>query len=145
MKVTMLLADAAQAVNGKLYILGGGWSVAGPDPTPMAIALKIEVPWDEANRLHEFILELLNADDQPVRVPTPDGDRPIELRGNFEVGRPAGLVVGTPLDTTLAINIGPLPIPPGGRYVWRLSIDGRADENWELAFSTRTGQPDRHP
>ena len=44
MKVTMLLADAAQAVNGKLYILGGGWSVAGPDPTPMAIALKMEVP-----------------------------------------------------------------------------------------------------
>src|SRR5436309_12939176 len=113
MKVTMLLADAAQAVNGKLYILGGGWSVAGPDPTPMAIALKIEVPWDEANRLHVFTLELLNADGQPVRVPTPDGDSQIELRGNFEVGRPAGLVAVTPLDTTLASSIGPLPITPG--------------------------------
>ena len=29
-KVTMMLADAAQAVEGKLYILGGGWSVTGP-------------------------------------------------------------------------------------------------------------------
>jgi hypothetical protein len=27
MKLTMLLADAAEAVNGKLYILGGGWSI----------------------------------------------------------------------------------------------------------------------
>jgi len=24
-KVTMMLADAAQEVGGKLYILGGGW------------------------------------------------------------------------------------------------------------------------
>ena len=32
MKVTMLLADSAQAIEGKLYILGGGWSITGPDP-----------------------------------------------------------------------------------------------------------------
>lgn len=29
MKVTMLLADAATVAEGKLYILGGGWSVTG--------------------------------------------------------------------------------------------------------------------
>src|SRR3989304_5729195 len=50
MKVTMLLADAAQAIGGKLYILGGGWSVTGPHPTAAAIAPQIEGPWDEANR-----------------------------------------------------------------------------------------------
>ena len=38
MKVTILLADAAQAVEGKLYILGGGWSITGPDPSPMSRA-----------------------------------------------------------------------------------------------------------
>src|SRR5712692_6126152 len=59
MKVTMLLADAAQAVNGKLYILGGGWSVTGPAPSPSAIALKIEVPWDEANTRHKLTLDLV--------------------------------------------------------------------------------------
>lgn len=32
MRVTMLLADAAQVAEGKLYILGGGWDVwAGAD------------------------------------------------------------------------------------------------------------------
>jgi hypothetical protein len=31
MKVTMMRADAVQAVAGKLYILGGGWSVTGPE------------------------------------------------------------------------------------------------------------------
>lgn len=144
MKVTMLLADSAQAVSGKLYILGGGWSIIGPDPTPFAIALKIEVPWDEANRPHRFSLALLNVDGQPVMVPTPDGPRPIEIQGDLEVGRPAGLTPGTPLDSIAAFNFGPLPIPPGGRYVWRLTIDDRTDENWQAAFSTRPaggGQP----
>jgi hypothetical protein len=136
MKVTMMLADAAQAVAGKLYILGGGWSIIGSG-TPFALALKIEVPWDEANRPHPFTLALLNADGQPVILPTPEGERPVEIQGNIEVGRPAGLTPGTPLDSTSAINFGPLPLAPGGRYVWRLTIDGHTDENWEVAFSTR--------
>ena len=137
MKVTMLLADSAQAVNGKLYILGGGWSVTGPDPIPSAIAIQIEVPWDEANRRHRLELVLLSADGQPVMVPTPTGDRPVQLGAEFEVGRPAGLKPGTPLGVALAINIGALPLPPDGRYVWRCSIDGRSEESWQLAFGTR--------
>jgi len=145
MKVTMLLADFAQAVNGKLYILGGGWSIIGPDPTPFAIAMKIEVPWDEANRPHRISLTLLNADGQPVTVPTPEGVRPIEIQANLEVGRPAGMTPGTPLDSVAAFNFGLMPIPPGGRYVWRLTIDGRTDENWQAAFSTRPATRAQQP
>ena len=59
MKVTMLLADAAQAVDNKLYILGGGWSITGPAPTPMAFALKIEVPWNDTNRKYQLRLILM--------------------------------------------------------------------------------------
>jgi hypothetical protein len=145
MKVTMMLADAAQAVGGKLYILGGGWSITGPQPSPFAIALKIEVPWDEANRPHQFVLSLVNADGQPVMLPTPGGEAAVEIKGNLEVGRPVGLKPGTPLDSTTAINFGPLPIPPAGRYLWRLTIDGRTSEDWEVAFTTRpaSGPPGR--
>jgi hypothetical protein len=139
MKVTMLLADAAEAVNGKLYILGGGWSVAGPEAVQSAIALKIEVPWDQANRRHSIVLSLQNADGHPVVLPTPDGERPVEIRGDFEVGRPAGLTPGTPLDAAVAINLGRIPLPPGQRYVWRLTIDGQSFEDWHVAFSTRAG------
>jgi len=42
MKVTMLLCDAVQVADGKLYILGGGWSIIGR-PGPSAVAVKIEV------------------------------------------------------------------------------------------------------
>jgi hypothetical protein len=137
MKVTMLLADHAQAAEGKLNILGGGWSITGPDPAPHAIAMLIQVPWDQTNRAHQFRLELLDADGDPVMVPTPDGEQPLFIEAGFEVGRPPGVKPGTPLDVPFALNLGPNPIPPGGRYEWRLTIDGEHDQDWSLAFSTR--------
>jgi len=67
-----MLADSAQEVGGKLYILGGGWSITGPDPVPMAIALKLEVPWDRTNEQHSLLLELVDEDGNPVIVPGPE-------------------------------------------------------------------------
>jgi hypothetical protein len=135
MMVTMLLCDAAQAVDNKLYVLGGGWSVTGPDPAPSAIALHVKVPWDEANVPHRLRLELLDADGVPI-APAP-GAEPIVIESKFEVGRAAGLPPGTPIDLSLALNLGPIPLAPGGRYEWRLTIDGHAEPDWHLAFSTR--------
>src|SRR5215218_5083668 len=125
-KVTMMLADAAQAVDGKLYILGGGWSITGPEPSASAIAAYIQVPWDRTNVEHQFRFELIDSDGQPVAI-----------EGAFEVGRPVGVRPGTPIDVPLAINIGPLMLPPGGRFEWRLTIDGETSDEWRLAFSTR--------
>jgi hypothetical protein len=137
-KVTMMLADAAQAVEGKLYILGGGWSLTGPDPTPSAIAAYIQVPWDRTNVQHEFRFELIDADGNPVELEAPEGEaQPVTIEGAFEVGRPVGVRPGTPIDVPLALNIGPLALPPGGRFEWRLEIDGQTDDDWRLAFSTR--------
>jgi len=135
MKVTMLLADAAQAVEGKLYILGGGWSLTGPDPSPMALAIKIEVPWTEANTKHQLRVALYDEDGQPIIIPTPTGEQPVEVKSYFEVGRPAGLQPGTPLDMPLAINFSPLPLQAGKRYVWRCFINDDLAE--EVGFSSR--------
>lgn len=137
MKVTMLLADAAQAVGGKLFILGGGWSVTGPGPAPMAMAIKIEVPWDRTNERHHWVLDLVDEDGRAVQVGGPEGARPVQIAGDFEVGRPAGVALGTPIDLPLAITIGPLQLPPGTRCVWQLAIDDEADPHWQVAFSVR--------
>ncbi len=139
MRVTMLLADSAQAVDGKLYILGGGWSMCGPGPTPMGLAIKIEVPWDRTNMQHSARIELLDADGEVV---TPPGaDEPVVIEAEFEVGRPPGLKPGTPIDLPLAVNVAPLPLEPGQRYQWQLSIDGETDEDWTVGFSTRPAKP----
>ena len=141
MKVTILLADAAQAVGNKLYILGGGWSIIGPTPTPMAIALKIDVDWTEANTPHTVRLALLDEDGQPFMVPTPTGDQPWEIQIPFEVGRSPGLKVGTPLDLSFAINLAPLQFRPDSRYVLHCFIDNDSREEWQVTFSTRPQSP----
>ncbi len=139
MKVTMMLADYAQVSEGKLTIVGGGWSVTGPMPVPFAIAVLFEVPWDRANIKHRFRLELIDADGSPVLVPTDEGDDDeLAIEGEFEAGRPPGMKPGTPLDVPIAINLPGPPIPPGGRYEWRLTVNGESEEGWRLPFSTRS-------
>jgi len=141
----MLLADYAQVADGKLTVVGGGWSITGPEPVPFGIAILVHVPWDQANRRHVMRLELLDADGAPVTVVTEEGvEEPIVFFDDveFEVGRPAGVKPGTPLELPLTINSGPLPLDPGGRYEWRLSIDGEIDDDWRLAFSVREELPE---
>jgi hypothetical protein len=134
-KVTMMLADAAQQVGGKLYILGGGWSITGPNPTPSALAIKIEVPWELANRPHDLLIELIDSDGRPVQI---EEGKPAQILGKVEVGRPAGLAAGTPLDAPLAVTIAPIAaLKPGQRYLWRLSINGESQPDWNVAFSVR--------
>ena len=137
MRATMLLCDSAQVADGKLYILGGGWSLIGPDPAPTAVALKIDVDWTEVERPHHWELFLVDEDGQPVRAETQDGTQPIEVRGDFEVARPTEIAEGTPVSVALALNFGPLPLVAGGRFAWRLMIDGAAQDDWSLSFSTR--------
>jgi hypothetical protein len=139
-KVTMLLCDAAQVSDGKLYILGGGWSMTGPDPVPSAVALKIDVDWHEAEASHHWELFLEDADGRPVLMETPDGTQPVEVRGEFTVSQPPGIPEGSPIDVALAVNLGPIPLAPGTRFAWRLTIDGEALPGASLGFTTRPRQ-----
>jgi len=132
-----MLADAAQAVENKLFILGGGWSVTGPGPTTMAIVLKVEVPWDQTNRQHRWRIELLDADGRQVLLAGPAGTQGLMMSGDFEVGRPVGTPDGTPIDLALAVNLAAVPFPADQRLVWKLWIDDETNEDWELRFTTR--------
>ncbi|HLN15202.1 MAG TPA: hypothetical protein VK277_00495 [Acidimicrobiales bacterium] len=141
MNVTMLLCDAAQVADGKLYILGGGWSMTGPDPVPSAVALKIDVDWHETEVPHHWELFLEDADGQPVMVETPEGKQPVEVRGEFTVTQPQGVPEGSPIDVALAVNLGPIPLAAGSRFAWRLMIDGEALPGASLGFTTRPRPP----
>ena len=135
--VTVLLCDAAQEANGKLYILGGGWSVTGPGPFQSALAMKFEVPWDQANRPHELDIHLVDDDGAPVRTAGPDGPQEVRIQGQFEVGRPPGLTPGVPLETPMVVTIPPLELVPGRRYTWVIEIDGETEDHWRASFSLR--------
>jgi hypothetical protein len=140
MKVTLLLADFARVANGKLDVIGGGWSMMNAQgPFGFFVAALFQIPWDRTNQKHRFRLELLDADGQGV--PTPDGET-IRAEGEFEAGRPAGLRPGTPVDAPLVVPFGPLVLDDG-RYEIRLTIDDETKEDWWVAFSVRqTAAPD---
>jgi Family of unknown function (DUF6941) len=142
MKVNLLLADHADAVGGKLYINGGGWNVTGPQPVPFAIAMLIEVPWDQTNTKHRVLLELLDADGNEVEVASDEESESVRIESILEVGRPPGVKPGTPLAVPFAVNFGPIPLEAGSQYVWRLSIDGHSEDDWNLTFSTRPNPPE---
>jgi hypothetical protein len=136
MRVTMMLADAAQEVNGKLYILGGGWSVTGPDLPAMALAVKLDVPWNEALVPHEFQISLVDADGHPVRISEEPEAPAVLIGGQFEVGRPSGLPPGSDIDFAFTVNIGSMPLATG-RYTWQLWIDGETAIGWQRPFQVR--------
>ncbi len=133
----MLLADSAQVADGKLYILGGGWSVTGPDPTPSAVAIKVAVDWHEFNTNHHWELFLEDADGVPVSFDSPEGPQVIEVRGDFSATAPDGVPVGTPVDVPIAVNFGPIPLQAGSRFTWRMVIDGESLPGATVSFTTR--------
>jgi hypothetical protein len=134
----MVLCDYAQAADGKLNVIGGGWTLIGPQPAPSAIGMIFEIPWDRTNEQLGFRLELVDQDGAPFTVDTPDGEQPLLIEGHFEVGRPPGIKPGTPLTFPFAVNLPPHEFAPGGRYEWRLTVNGQSDQDWRLAFGVRS-------
>jgi len=137
MNVTMLLADSAQVADGKLYILGGGWSVTGPEPVPSAVAIKVAVDWHEFNSPHHWELILEDADGKLVQFETPEGTQTIEVRGDFSTTTPDDVPQGTPVDVPIAVNFGPIPLAPASRFTWRMVVDGESLPGASVSFTTR--------
>jgi hypothetical protein len=122
----MLLCDDAQAVGGKLYVLGGGWSVFNREVTPrarMSLAVKLAVPWSRATEQIQIEAHLRTDQGEPVQQQTEQGAQAVRAEGQMEVGRPPGLRHGTPLDAVFVLNFDGLDLTPGG-YVWELRLGG---------------------
>ena len=121
---TMLLCDYAQAVNGKLYITGGGWSMLGKvqPRARMSLAVKLAVPWSRANEQLQIEAVLITDQGDDVVQSNDEGEQPVRAEGAVELGRPPGLRHGTPLDASFVLDFEGLDLEPGG-YVWELRVD----------------------
>jgi len=134
-RVTMMLADYAAAADGKLTIVGGGWTYTGPGPTSFGIAMLLEIPWALANTPHQMQLDLLDIDGEPVLAE--DGEA-IMIAGEFEIGAPEDSQPGSQLTMPVALNNPGVFFPPASTLEWRLSIDGKSRPDWRLIFHTRS-------
>lgn len=140
MDATMLLCDAAEMQGGKLFILGGGWSIIWVPGVPinMALAVKLSVPWDQANEKHHVRAALIDDDGDDVDF----GQGPVSAEGDLEVGRPPGLKRGMALDAPFVLPFNGIVLQPGG-YVWVLEIDGT--ELARAPFRVMEGPPGMPP
>lgn len=83
----LVLADAAEVVNNKLYVMGGGWNrltvrVDFPVVQHFGIALSVMVTPEETEKFHEFALDVLS----------PEGKLLATFEAEFEVGKTASTV-----------------------------------------------------
>ncbi|MGB9306113.1 MAG: DUF6941 family protein [Mycobacterium sp.] len=126
MKVTLFLADAAQAdsQSGKVHALGLGWRQCQTPTPPFALVLFLDIDWDETNEQHKLKCQLLTTDGELVMVPGPQGPQPILFEAAAEAGRLPGSIHGTSVRMPLTLNIpGGIPLEPG-IYEWRVEVDG---------------------
>ena len=104
----VMVADAAQVVGGKLYVLGGGWnqyrSTAFPVPMTMSIVTSILVDSPETG--NPIAVSLTVADEAGIPI-VPEIQAQVQV-GRVEGSRPPYRVM-LPINTTIQI-------PREGRY-----------------------------
>jgi len=118
----LLLADKAEAINGKLYVLGGAIGAVGliqiPGPAQFDVAVGLLVDYAETSDTHRLTLAMETADNEKVLGP-------VEIP--FATGCPPGLPPGDSMPFTVVIQ-GPFPIPTEGAFQWAIEVDGLRHE-----------------
>lgn len=114
----MMAADGAQAVNGKLYVLGGGFDhiimPTQPFDFRFDVAMVVDVPWTATNEPFQLLIETLDADGNPTGY---------RAEAQMETGRPPGMRRGTSFSVPIALPVLAHFETPG-RYMLRGTING---------------------
>jgi hypothetical protein len=124
------VADHAEAINGKLYLQGAGWTditaLTGPNGETryvhLGLAVSVLVGWNETNQ--RFPLRLTISDE--------DGAELIRVNAQIEAGRPAGAQHGSDFRKVLAFG-AEVQFPRPGGYQLRAVLG----EDQERAVSFR--------
>ncbi len=136
-RVEAFLADAVQAVGGKLSALGIGWSTLSAPRFParhdrIALGIVLRIPPEEATGSHHLTVRLLG----PTGAARPLGRRPdgselAELDAPFSVQS-----TEVEATATFALNLDGLVFEEPGGYAFVLAVDGQERER--LSFRVQT-------
>lgn len=114
----MLLADAAQAVGGKLYLIGGGWDTLAAADAPASVYVAGMLVREPSDSPGEYPLSVVLLDGSGSPVSWSKGD-PTHV-----VARGVISVVGeTKREENQALAMGFHGVVLAeGEYVWRLTV-----------------------
>ena len=132
----LLVADRAEVVNGKLYLMGGSWDRVQPQQVPhrmmLGIALGVRIPFAYTDDQHTVAIELLHND-----------TRMIGFEAKLATGRPPGMA-GMDMLVPMAFNI-PIAIPGEGHVTLKAVIDGASGRRHEIMVVQRQLQGQQNP
>jgi hypothetical protein len=127
----LLVADRAEVVNGKLYLMGGSWDRISPQQFPhrmmLGISLGVRIPFAYTDDQHTVAIELLH-----------DDTRMIGFEAKLATGRAPGMA-GMDMLVPMAFNI-PIAIPGEGQVTLRAAIDGHSSRRHEIKVTQRPPQ-----
>lgn len=108
----LILADRAEAVNGRLYMMGGGFDrlfvSSFEQPVSFSIAIGVLVPWTSANEEHRLFVTFEHEDGRPVQPPFEMG---------LNMGRPPIAIPGQTFRAMIAVQGLFKLLGPGGYCV----------------------------
>src|SRR5262249_56592956 len=122
----LILADHSEAINGKIYVMGGGWNMLRfpqlPHDWAFALSFGLDVPWDETNRRYTLTMHVEDPDGELL------GD---EFSMEFEAGRPPGSNQGSDQRIGASLRCRPRFGPAGARA---LRAEGGRGEGGRARF-----------
>lgn len=128
----LLLADRAEVLNGKLYMMGGAWDRRNirdiAAPVPLSIVVGVLIPWNLTNEPHQLRLRIEDEDGNPV---------PPEVEATVNVGRPVNATQGQSFRATAVIN-NRWNLPRYGTYRVAASVAGHGEKRVTF-YAVETG------
>lgn len=138
-----LLADAVQAVRGKLFILGGGWDTLWVQRFParhpsLAIGLRLRVPVSWGSEMLKLSVELQDADGRPLLphplshdIRLPDASRHQPTATDFGLIR--------------SFTFNNLMFEREGSYSFVISVDDEPVSRLRFSVRARSSRPPPEP
>jgi hypothetical protein len=128
-----LLADAVQVVQGKLYVLGGGWDTLFVADFParypsLGLGLRVRVPWSWTDQVLVIGVDLQDEDGGRV-LPTPP------VAQGVKVARPQGIPEGSDIGVARSFTFNNLSFPSSGAYSFVVMLNNEVASR--LRFSVR--------
>lgn len=130
-----LLADAVQVVQGKLYVLGGGWDTLFVSDFParypsLGVGLRVRVPWSWTNQVLVIGVDLQDEDGGRV-LPAPP------LAQGVKVARPKGIPEGSDIGIARSFTFNNLSFPHEGAYSFVISLNTEVASRLRFAVRSR--------
>ena len=132
----LILADRAEVLGGKLYMMGGGYDrkyISDIErPVDLIVVAGILVPWHSTNRELAFSLSIDDVDGKPLI------QKPIE--GKLRLGRPADAEEGQTFRVMSVLN-GRINLPGYGTYRIVATAGGTSRGTTFYALPPKTAVP----